>query len=251
MLLHDSLLTSPHTAAAQQQRQHASDTTLLFTTTLSLPSPPLYQYLYLCTCYIIMEVLMTLGTRLHASPPGRRLLQATALLSSPAAASRLSLRGGPLPSLFLSSARSFSSSSSAGSSNSDEMEDDDSASPSSSSSSGGALPALPRQNLKPSELVAELDRHIVGQQDAKRAVAVALRNRYRRHLLPAAMKADVTPRNILMLGPTGCGQYRTLPAGPVRARVARSPLLLQCRLLCCAVLCGPQARRRSLVGWLG
>ena len=63
-----------------------------------------------------------------------------------------------------------------------------------------------RVNLKPSVLVTELNRYIIGQAKAKRAVAVALRNRWRRHHLPAALRAEVTPKNILMIGPTGCGK---------------------------------------------
>ena len=61
-------------------------------------------------------------------------------------------------------------------------------------------------NLKPSDVVQELDRHIVGQTDAKRAVAIALRNRWRRQQLPPDLKREVTPRNVLLVGPTGCGK---------------------------------------------
>jgi hypothetical protein len=57
--------------------------------------------------------------------------------------------------------------------------------------------------LKPSEVVAELDRHIVGQHDAKRAVANAMRNRWRRRQLPEDLRKEVTPRNVLLVGPTG------------------------------------------------
>lgn len=60
--------------------------------------------------------------------------------------------------------------------------------------------------LKPRELVEYLDRYIVGQADAKRAVAIALRNRWRRHKLPDDLKSEVIPKNILMIGPTGCGK---------------------------------------------
>ena len=63
-----------------------------------------------------------------------------------------------------------------------------------------------KQNLKPSEVVAELNRHIVGQQDAKRAVAIAMRNRWRRRQLPDELRKEVTPRNVLLVGPTGCGK---------------------------------------------
>ncbi len=58
----------------------------------------------------------------------------------------------------------------------------------------------------PREIVSELDRFIVGQADAKRAVAIALRNRWRRQQLPEALRAEVVPKNILMIGPTGCGK---------------------------------------------
>jgi ATP-dependent HslUV protease ATP-binding subunit HslU len=61
-------------------------------------------------------------------------------------------------------------------------------------------------NFSPREIVSELDRYIVGQKDAKRAVAVALRNRWRRQQLPEALRAEVTPKNILMIGPTGVGK---------------------------------------------
>jgi ATP-dependent HslUV protease ATP-binding subunit HslU len=61
-------------------------------------------------------------------------------------------------------------------------------------------------NLTPKAVVAALDNHIVGQDGAKRAVAVALRNRWRRQQLPEALRDEVTPKNILMIGPTGCGK---------------------------------------------
>ena len=60
--------------------------------------------------------------------------------------------------------------------------------------------------LKPKEVVARLNDFIVGQGDAKKAVAVALRNRWRRHQLSDDLKAEVIPKNILMIGPTGCGK---------------------------------------------
>eukprot|EP01116_Phalansterium_solitarium_P004543 TRINITY_DN1558_c0_g1_i1.p1 TRINITY_DN1558_c0_g1~~TRINITY_DN1558_c0_g1_i1.p1 ORF type:complete len:304 (-),score=102.62 TRINITY_DN1558_c0_g1_i1:724-1635(-) len=60
--------------------------------------------------------------------------------------------------------------------------------------------------LLPRQVVAELDRYIVGQRDAKRAVAVALRNRWRRRQLPARLQDEVHPKNILMIGPTGVGK---------------------------------------------
>ena len=66
-----------------------------------------------------------------------------------------------------------------------------------------------KQNLRPSEVVKELDRHIVGQPDAKRAVAIAMRNRWRRRQLPEDLRKEVTPRNVLLVGPTGCGKVST------------------------------------------
>jgi len=60
--------------------------------------------------------------------------------------------------------------------------------------------------MTPREIVHELDRHIIGQQDAKRAVAIALRNRWRRMQLEPALRQEVTPKNILMIGPTGVGK---------------------------------------------
>lgn len=64
----------------------------------------------------------------------------------------------------------------------------------------------PQEKWTPREIVAELDRYIVGQHEAKRAVAVALRNRYRRSLLPPELKEEIVPKNILMIGPTGVGK---------------------------------------------
>jgi ATP-dependent HslUV protease ATP-binding subunit HslU len=61
-------------------------------------------------------------------------------------------------------------------------------------------------NLTPKAIVAALDAHIVGQEDAKKAVAVALRNRWRRQRLKPELRDEVTPKNILMIGPTGCGK---------------------------------------------
>ncbi len=60
--------------------------------------------------------------------------------------------------------------------------------------------------MTPREIVHELDRHIIGQQDAKRAVSIALRNRWRRMQLPEELRQEVTPKNILMIGPTGVGK---------------------------------------------
>ena len=60
--------------------------------------------------------------------------------------------------------------------------------------------------LSPREIVSELDRYVIGQSDAKKAVAVALRNRWRRQALSKEMKDEVLPKNILMIGPTGVGK---------------------------------------------
>ncbi|GGE08824.1 ATP-dependent protease ATPase subunit HslU [Polymorphobacter glacialis] len=68
------------------------------------------------------------------------------------------------------------------------------------------ITADPEPGLTPREIVAALDRHIVGQSDAKRAVAVALRNRWRRQRLGDDLRDEVSPKNILMIGPTGCGK---------------------------------------------
>jgi len=63
-----------------------------------------------------------------------------------------------------------------------------------------------KDSLTPKAIVAALDEHIIGQNDAKKAVAVAMRNRWRRQRLPAELRDEVTPKNILMIGPTGCGK---------------------------------------------
>ena len=61
-------------------------------------------------------------------------------------------------------------------------------------------------SLSPREIVSELDRYVIGQSLAKRAVAIALRNRWRRQALTGEMKDEVLPKNILMIGPTGVGK---------------------------------------------
>src|SRR2546427_11168447 len=61
-------------------------------------------------------------------------------------------------------------------------------------------------SLTPAQIVAELDRYIVGQTRAKRAVAIALRNRWRRQNLPTELRDEVAPKNIIMIGPTGVGK---------------------------------------------
>src|SRR5260221_11621871 len=74
----------------------------------------------------------------------------------------------------------------------------------------------------PREIVRELARHIVGQTDAKRAVAIALRNRWRRKRLEGVMREEVMPKNILMIGPTGVGKTEIARR---LARLANAPFL--------------------------
>ncbi|HKI59064.1 MAG TPA: ATP-dependent protease ATPase subunit HslU [Trueperaceae bacterium] len=76
--------------------------------------------------------------------------------------------------------------------------------------------------LTPLKIVEELDRHIIGQSKAKRSVAVALRNHYRRRRLPDELQAEITPKNILMIGPTGVGKTEIARR---LARLARAPFL--------------------------
>ena len=77
-------------------------------------------------------------------------------------------------------------------------------------------------NMTPREIVSELDKHIIGQDEAKRAVAIALRNRWRRMQLPEELRAEITPKNILMIGPTGVGKTEIARR---LARLANAPFV--------------------------
>src|SRR3569833_2668523 len=77
-------------------------------------------------------------------------------------------------------------------------------------------------SFTPREIVSELDRHIVGQHDAKRAVAIALRNRWRRLQLDESLRMEVAPKNILMIGPTGVGKTEIARR---LAKLARTPFI--------------------------
>ena len=80
----------------------------------------------------------------------------------------------------------------------------------------------PPTGLTPAQIVAELDRYIVGQHRAKRAVAIALRNRWRRQMLPAELRDEVAPKNIIMIGPTGVGKTEVARR---LARLAQAPFI--------------------------
>src|SRR6478672_8225972 len=82
--------------------------------------------------------------------------------------------------------------------------------------------SLALENMTPRQIVAELDKYVVGQKQAKRAVAIALRNRWRRQQLPPELAEDIAPKNILMIGPTGVGKTEIARR---LARLARAPFL--------------------------
>ena len=77
-------------------------------------------------------------------------------------------------------------------------------------------------NMKPQEIVTELDKHVVGQARAKRAVAIALRNRWRRQQVADPLRHEITPKNILMIGSTGVGKTEIARR---LARIADSPFI--------------------------
>ena len=68
--------------------------------------------------------------------------------------------------------------------------------------------------MTPREIVSELDRYIVGQRNAKRAVAIALRNRWRRQQVPEDLRDEIAPKNIIMIGPTGVGKTEISQRAP-------------------------------------
>ncbi|MEK6711044.1 MAG: AAA family ATPase, partial [Nitrospinota bacterium] len=78
------------------------------------------------------------------------------------------------------------------------------------------------EELTPAKIVEELDRYVIGQAEAKRAVAIALRNRWRRQQLPPEIGDDVAPKNIIMIGPTGVGKTEIARR---LARLAKSPFI--------------------------
>src|SRR6187402_1152823 len=78
------------------------------------------------------------------------------------------------------------------------------------------------ENMTPRQIVVELDKYVVGQHAAKRAVAIALRNRWRRQQLPPAMRDEIAPKNIIMIGPTGVGKTEIARR---LARLTRSPFM--------------------------
>src|SRR5215203_1399217 len=88
--------------------------------------------------------------------------------------------------------------------------------------SGETQTGLAIENMTPRQIVGELDKYVVGQRQAKRAVAIALRNRWRRQQLPPELAEEIAPKNILMIGSTGVGKTEIARR---LARLARAPFL--------------------------
>ncbi len=84
------------------------------------------------------------------------------------------------------------------------------------------VPVIPEQNLTPRQIVAELDRYIIGQVQAKKAVAIALRNRWRRSRIPDRLREEILPNNIILIGPTGVGKTEIARR---LARLAQAPFV--------------------------
>jgi ATP-dependent HslUV protease ATP-binding subunit HslU len=78
------------------------------------------------------------------------------------------------------------------------------------------------KTFTPREIVSELDKYIIGQKDAKRSVAIALRNRWRRQQIPEPLRDEIAPKNIIMIGPTGVGKTEIARR---LARLAQAPFL--------------------------
>ncbi len=87
---------------------------------------------------------------------------------------------------------------------------------------GGLVPVTPDRALTPAEIVAELDRYIIGQAAAKKAVAIALRNRWRRQRVPDRLREEILPNNIILIGPTGVGKTEIARR---LARLAQAPFV--------------------------
>ena len=82
---------------------------------------------------------------------------------------------------------------------------------------------MDRKTLTPKEIMEELDRFIIGQQKAKKAVSIALRNRWRRQQVPKELRDEIAPKNIIMIGPTGVGKTEIARR---LAKLAGAPFLL-------------------------
>src|SRR4029079_8053147 len=111
---------------------------------------------------------------------------------------------------------------------------------------------LTAERLTPRMIVQELDKYIVGQHAAKRAVAIALRNRWRRQQIPADLRDEVTPKNIIMIGPTGVGKTeiarRLADIGPPRCHEHGA---LQLAKLAHAPFIKVEASKFTEVGYVG